>query len=362
MYALTHKYTRFLEGAAALAFVLFSHADAQLVPNLGGQRAGISAYQFLKIGADARGSAMGESYVAVVNDVSALFWNPAALVNSETNPAIVRDTAESSSRLGYQGQAVFSHTEWLVGVQHEFFGASYFLTTSDAFGLAATSLHTDPMMVTTETQPTGTGNYFTYGDVAVAATYSRRMTDQFSFGATLRYVRETIDVLHMDGVLVDLGTFYSLGLGTSRFAVVVSNFGANVHPTGIVTREDGTTVNNFQSFSPPTMFRLGYAMEPWLDDDNRLTVSIELNHPNDNAENLSVGTEYGYERMFFIRLGAKRTVGEPLLGAPVSSAENFTAGAGVLIPLGVTTASLDYAFANYGDLGAVHRITVAVTY
>ena len=337
-------------------------ANAQLVPNLGGQRAGISAYQFLKIGADARGSSMGESYVAVVNDVSALYWNPAGLVNSVSNPSIVRDTAAFANQLAYQGQAVFSHTEWLVGVQHEFFGASYFLTTSDAFGISATSLHTDPMKVTTETQPTGTGNYFTYGDVAVAATYSRKMTDQFSFGATVRYVRETIDVLHMDGVLVDLGTFYSLGLGTSRFAVVVSNFGANVHPSGMVTREDGTTASNFQSFSPPTMFRLGYAVEPLLDEQNRLTVSIQLNHPNDNSENIGLGAEYAYDRMFFVRVGVKRTVGESLLGASVSSAEDFTAGAGVLIPLGVTTASLDYAFANYNELGGVHRITVAVTY
>ena len=305
---------------------------------------------------------MGESYVAVVNDVSALYWNPAALVNSETNPSVVRDTSAGANQLVYQGQAIFSHTEWLVGIQHEFFGASYFLTTSDAIGVAATSLHTDAMQVTTETQPTGTGNYFTYGDVAIAGTYSRRMTDQFSFGATVRYVRETIDVLHMDGVLVDLGTFYYLGIGTSRFSVVVSNFGANVHPTGMVTRQDGSTVNSFQSFSPPTMFRLGYAVEPVLDEENRLTVSIQLNHPNDNAENICIGTEYGYERMFFLRLGVKRTVGESLLGASVSSAEDFTAGVGVLIPLGVTTASLDYAFANYNDLGAVHRITVAVTY
>jgi Type IX secretion system protein PorV len=335
---------------------------AQLVPNLGGQRAGISAYQFLKIGADARGSSMGESYVAVVNDVSALYWNPAGLVNSETNPSVVRDTASYANQLAYQGQAIFSHTEWLVGVQHEFFGASYFLTTSDAIGIAATSLHTDPMEVTTETQPTGNGNYFTYGDVAIAGTYSRRMTDQFSFGATVRYVRETIDVLHMDGILVDLGTFYYLGIGTSRFAVVVSNFGANVHPSGMVTREDGTTVNSFQSFSPPTMFRLGYAVEPLLDEQNRVTVSVQLNHPNDNAENITLGAEYAYDRMFFVRLGVKRTVGESLLGASVSTAEDFAAGAGVLIPLGVTTASLDYAFANYNDLGGVHRITVAVTY
>ena len=61
---------------------------AQLVPNLGGQRAGISAFQFLKIGVGARGVAMGESFVAVANDASALFWNPAGLVQFNQNEII----------------------------------------------------------------------------------------------------------------------------------------------------------------------------------------------------------------------------------------------------------------------------------
>lgn len=348
----------------SISLVITSHSYAQLVPNLGGQRAGISAFQFLKIGVDARGASMGEAYVAVVNDVSALFWNPAALVNSETNSTIVRTPASelSAGETAYEGQTMFSHTEWLVGLKHEFFGASYFLSTSDAVGLAVTSLHTDDMEITTETQPTGTGNYFSYGDLAVAGTYSRKMTDQFSFGATIRYVRETLDVLHMDGVLIDLGTYYSMGLGSSRFAVVVSNFGANVHPVGSVTRSDGTTVNSFQSFSPPTMFRLGYAFEPWQDEHNRLTTSIQLNHPNDNAENVRLGAEYEFDRTFFLRLGVKRTIGESLFGKAASTAEDFTAGIGVFVPLGITDASLDYAFANFNDLGVVHRITVAVTY
>jgi hypothetical protein len=326
---------------------------SQLVPNLGGQRVGISTYQFLKIGADARGAAMGESYIAVVNDVSALFWNPAGLINAQGNA--VGDTP-------LQGQLIASHTEWLVDLRHEFFGASYYLSSNDAVGFAFTSLHTDDMEITTETQPTGTGNYFSYGDIALAATYSRKMTDQFSFGATLRYVRETIDVLHMDGILIDLGTFYYMGIGSARFAVVVTNFGANVEPSGSVKRSDGSVVDRFQSFSPPTMFKLGFAFEPYQDELNRVTTSLQLNHPNDNAENVRLGAEYEYDKTFFLRAGVKRTIGESFLGKSTSTAEDFAAGGGVRIPLAITTVSLDYAFANFNELGNVHRITVGVTY
>ena len=91
--------------ALVAALSLCAHRmQAQLVPNLGGQRVGISAFQFLKLGAGARGVAMGESFVAVANDASALYWNPAGMVQFN------------------QDQVIASHTEYLVDIKHEFFG------------------------------------------------------------------------------------------------------------------------------------------------------------------------------------------------------------------------------------------------
>ncbi len=328
---------------AGLLFVA-QHSFGQLVPNLGGQRSGISSYQFLKIGADARGAAMGEAVIAVTNDVSALYWNPAGLTNSTSD------------------QAVFSHTEWLVDLQHEFFGISYSLGGNDFVGFSFTSLHTDPMPITTEYQPTGNGNYFNFNDIAIGGTYARKMTDQFSFGITARYVRETIAELHTDAVLIDIGTYYFMGLGTSRFSVVVTNFGDNVEPKGSAVNGAEENVSSFQGFSPPTLFKLGYAFEPWMDETNRLTTSIQLNHPNDNAENIRLGAEYEYDKMFFLRAGVKRTIGESIFGKSTSSAEDISFGGGVRIPLGITVANVDYAFSNFNDLGTVHRISVLLTY
>ena len=54
----------------------FTEIKPQLFPVLGGQRAGISTAQFLKIGVGGRATAMGDAFVAVANDVSALYWNP----------------------------------------------------------------------------------------------------------------------------------------------------------------------------------------------------------------------------------------------------------------------------------------------
>ncbi len=319
-------------------------APGQLMPNLGGQRAGISAFQFLKIGVGSRGVAMGESFVAVANDASALYWNPAGLVQFTDN------------------QIIASHTEYVVDIKHDFFGAVYHLTEQDALGASFSSLHMKDMEITTEIQPYGTGTYFSFGDVSAALTYARKLTDQFSFGATFRYVEETLDVLKMRSVMMDLGTYYWTGLGTTRFAVVITNFGADVKPKGAATQLDGTEVTEFQSFSLPTSFKLGLAMEALQTDDHRLTVSVQLNHPNDNAEHFRLGLEYAWRSTLFLRGGFKRTIGQPLFGSDATSEEAFSLGAGVFLPMGFTSVGADYAFASFSRLGSVHRISLSFTY
>lgn len=328
-----------------LLSVFVSQGVAQLVPNLGGQRAGISAFQFLKIGVGARGVAMGESFVAVANDASALFWNPAGLVDAQQN------------------QVIASHAEYLVDISHEFLGVSYRLGENDAVGVSFSSLHMKDMEITTELQPFGTGRYFSFGDIAIGLTYSKKMTEQFSFGATIRYVEETLDILKMRSVMVDLGTLYWTGLGSTRFAVTISNFGSDVEPKGNVTQANGVSVSSFQSFSLPTIFKLGVAMEAMETEDSRLTTSLQLNHPNDNSEHFRLGLEYAFKNTFFLRGGIKRTIGQRLFGRDETSPEDFTFGAGVAVDLAeLTRVNADYAFARFGELGSVHRISIAFTY
>ncbi|MBA4311696.1 MAG: hypothetical protein C0417_03600 [Chlorobiaceae bacterium] len=319
-------------------------SQSQLIPNLGGQRAGISAFQFLKIGVGARAVGVGESFIAMANDVSALYWNPAGLTQFP------------------EDQITFSHTEYLVDLKHEFFGGVYHLTSSDAIGVSLTSLYTDPMEITTETLPKGTGRYFKFGDLAIGLSYARRMTDQFSFGITIKYIEETLDILKMRGTMVDLGTYYWTGLGSSRFAIVIINFGADVTPSGTATTFDGGKVSSFQSFSPPTQFKIGFAMEPYETETHKITTSIELNHPNDNAENVHLGAEYKWEDWLFVRAGFKRTIGETLLGRDNAASNDISFGVGVLVPVLTSKVGFDYSFSNYNLLGTVHRISVNLAY
>lgn len=303
---------------------------AQLFPVLGGQRAGISTAQFLKIGVGGRGSALGDAFVAVANDVSALYWNPAGLVQFKDN------------------QILFSHNNWVVDISHDFLGGVYHLDDENSFGLALTSLSMQDMAVTTEFAPFGTGEYFGFSDIAIAISYSRRMTDKFSIGASVRYIEETLDKLKMRGIMIDLGTFYWTGLGSSRFAVTVSNFGNQLAPDGDVVLVGNRKISSWQSFSPPTIFRIGFALEPYEDEEHKVTSSVQLNHPNDNSENVSFGTEYIWNNMLSLRGGYKFNVDE----------QDFSVGAGVKVPVSIAEFTFDYAFSNFSRLGSAHRFSI----
>lgn len=313
-----------------LVILTFTEIKPQLFPMLGGQRAGISTAQFLKIGVGGRATAMGDAFIAVANDASALYWNPAGLSQFEDN------------------QIIFSHNNWVVDINHEFLGAVYHLDDANTFGVSLTSLSMKDMKVTTEFAPFGNGEYFGFSDLGLAVSYSRKMTDQFSFGGTIRYIEETLDVLKMRGVMIDLGTYYWTGLGTTRFAVTVSNFGNNLAPDGEVVLIGKRSKSDWQAFSPPTIFRIGFAFEPYQDEENKITTSIQLNHPNDNSENLSLGLEYVWNKMFFARGGYKFNVDE----------QNYSFGAGINLPINIANVSIDYAFANFTRLGSAHRFSI----
>src|SRR4029453_7116453 len=73
---------------------------ARAESRLGDQRVGTSSGGFLKIGVGARATGLGESFVAVANDPSAIYWNPAGLASMQ------------------RSEVLLSHVDWPAGVPH----------------------------------------------------------------------------------------------------------------------------------------------------------------------------------------------------------------------------------------------------
>ncbi|HNY89976.1 MAG TPA: PorV/PorQ family protein [bacterium] len=317
---------------AFLIFLLAGQAWAQgLLPRLGEQRAGTASMTFLKIGVGARAAAMGGAYVAMANDASATYWNPAGLVQIGRNELVV------------------SHLDWLVDVDFEYLGYVHQLTRTIGLGGFVGYLHFADMPVTTEYHPYGNGDYFSYNDLVAGVSASLKMTDRFSCGITVKYVREQLAELQMGGVLLDLGTYYWTGYKTLRIAAAMRNFGNDIGPEGTYMRRKsgGETETAWQSFSPPTLFTLGAAMDLFQRSSHLLTGSVQMNHPMDDQENLLLGCEYRYRTLFFLRGGYRANMDE----------NRWTFGAGAKFILKGVHLKIDYAYADYTHLSMSQQFT-----
>lgn len=342
----------FILKTLTFAVIIFVFGDltviAQVFPSFGGERAGVSLASALKIGIGARAAALAGTYTATADDASSVYWNPAGMAETENNSVL------------------FSQCYWFAGMEHRSAAAVVRLDDGEHnFGFHVSGLFVAPIPITTEFRPLGTGETFRYQSLQFSASYAKRFTDQFSAGITIRYVNEILGKASLNGVLFDAGTFYRTGLGTSRFAVAVSNFGSKLTPDGTVPavgsapKFNGGQISSFQSFDPPIIFRIGFAMEPVLDETHRLTTAIQLDHPNDNSETASLGAEYAYtfSSAFPVRLFARAGV---KIGA---DDEKFALGTGVFVPFDDNFgASADYAYSAYSLLGGIHRISASVKF
>ncbi len=309
--------------------------SAQLFPNLGGQRAGISALTFLKIGVSPRAEAMGGATVANPGDAYSLQWNPAAITDLEGT--------------GFAA----SNTFWMAGLHNSYFSVAKPFKKMGTFGLNVQSLTTGEMERRTETQPDGTGEYFSAYNVAVGLSYARQLTNMFSFGVNAKYVNETLAEFVAHTAVVDLGFTYRLDWKDFRFAVMLQSFGPNSELTarrGETGMHNGQTVET-ESYPSPTVFSLGFSLAPIDNGTHRLFTSAQLNHPNDNAENVRIGVEYSYDKFLFARAGYKINVDDQ----PYP-----TFGAGIRTRIGRHPLHIDYS-AMFSDwLGYRQRVGLAL--
>lgn len=308
-----------------------------LFPLLGGQRIGTAAMTFLKIDIGAQAAAMSGASVAMANDASTLYWNPAAAAYVAGN------------------YLTLNHIEWPVDIQYEYLGYLHHIPDIGTFGISFGMLHMDDMEVTTEYHPTGNGEYFRYFDTFTAFTYSLKITDRFSAGTSVKYVKEHLAGLEMSGWMMDFGTFYWTGYRSLRFAVSLVNFGEDLRPGGSYNKksQDGNfTEEKYEAFSPPTTFRVGTAMDVYSSEEYTFTTSFQINHPVDNAENAVIGLEFDYLKYLFLRAGYRINYDE----------EELTYGAGFFVPIMETNLALDYAYKEFNNLGSTHQFSLGFSF
>lgn len=276
-----------------LIIVLISSTalSAQILPNYGGERSGLSALTFLKNDLSITSAGIGGTSLAMPGDAYSVISNPAGLSKLEnTNYAL-------------------SHLFFGAGINQSYLSGIYPLKDRvSKLAFSINSLNSGEMEERTEFAPAGTGRQIFVSNTALGLTYSRKLSKMFTAGVTLKYVFEGIAEYYNHTATIDMAFLYETDVKGLQFAVMVQNFGGNSSLGGTDDNTIPVVFNRSTNISldantVPTTFKLGASFLPWEGDRQSLRVSAQLNHPNDNAENYALGAEYNFNNAFMFRLG-----------------------------------------------------------
>jgi len=323
----------------------------------GGQdlsKAGTTAAQFLKIGVGGRAMAMGEAAAGVVKDPSALYWNPAGLIEIPSISLFV------------------AHTRWFADINHNYFGLVVPVGDNSRLGVSGTVLSMGEMEVTTEQYPMGTGDFFEASDVAVGVTYAVRMVEFFTFGTTVKYISQSISNETATAVALDFGTRLNtgfngvvIGMGYTNFGTTMKLDGRDLRKTFDPNPDNATNVGvasflGTESWELPVNFRVGVGWNlvgtgstAFQSDQHTLTLAVDANHPNDGPENASIGVEYKWQDLIALRGGYRIK----------DDVRSLSYGLGLhWQPAERMAFELDYATATLNRLGPIHILSLTLEF
>ncbi len=240
---------------------------------------------FLKIEPDSRSAAMGNAGVALADNASASFWNPAGL-------AFQTGT-----------EAGITHSNWLpafdVGLFYEYLVAKHNVPGWGTFGAHITYLNLGEHEGR-DAQNLPTGTFKSY-DLAVGASYGFKVSNRFALGTSLRFIYSNLAPGQTVGsqetkagvsTAFDIAGLYRskpFAIGSVPTTVSVGFNLANMGPKIQYSDSD-------QADPIPTNLRFGTALSFDFDEFNALNVVVDFN--KDLIDRDSTGSASWYKAIF----------------------------------------------------------------
>lgn len=268
---------------------------------------------YLRMGVGARALAMGGAFVAVADDPTASYWNPAGLTQIRRIQLAAMHSHMSLNR-GY------NFVSGILPFNQLAFGVSWL-----GFGISGIEARTSNTI-----QPD-----YIFGDSenAFLFSFAKGFGPLFSIGVNCKVIHHKLDKYQALGTGFDVGLlinpWYGLKVGMAFQDIATSLKWAEGH----------------QDFFPLCK-RLGVSYMI----NRGLLLSMDIFQQARGPVNFSFGTEYKAFNGFPLRIGADRN-------------GNFVMGAGLEIPLNTTKLALDYSFSKDELAGGnTHRLSMIVSF
>lgn len=312
-------------------------------------KVGITAANFLTIPVGARASAMGGAFVAVANDGSSAFWNPAGL-----------------SRIPHHEVNV-THAQWLVNTDLNWLGLAL-KHGNGTIGISVNQLDYGREELTTEMNPNGTGQHWEAQDLAIILSYAHNLTDRFAIGGSFKYIQQKIWHESADALAFDVGLLFDTQYHGLRIGMNIANFGTEMKMNGKdlyqpVDIDPGNAGNNddiiatmdTDSWSLPLFFTIGASMELMRNRNWLITMATDATHPNNQKPFLNAGTEIIWHNFLALRAGYNSLF-------KLAAEEGLSLGFGFRYKIGDIILVLDYGYMDFGVFDGVSRYSFAVRF
>ena len=281
--------------------------------------AGTSAFSFLKINVSARAVGMGGAFTGLANDESALYYNPAGITSIE------------------DPKYIFGYHNYFFDMQSGFLGYVKPLSEKRSIGFYLSYLNYGSF---TATDDLGNADgEFGGGDLLFAVSLAQKKNHLVSFGATAKFIYETIDSYSATGVAMDLAVKYTSDRGKFGAGFMLQNLGTQLSALGETKDKLPTTIRSGVSIIPKGL---------------PMTLTSDLILPFDNDLIFAIGVDYFNFEPFYIRMGWNS------FGSNYKATNSDASLTGMSFGCGfdVKKMQVSYAFTPSADLGDSHRITI----
>ncbi len=319
------------------------------------QKLAQTGMKFLNVSLDARSSAFGDAVTSIeLNNSSAMFYNPASMARFEGIADITLGSTQFIADINYYNAAVaFAPEDGDYGV----FGFSFVSVDYGDF-LGTVRANNDQGFLDVGT--------FSPTAISIGFGYANALSEKFSVGANIKYVRQSLGESVVGGVVVDPATLnYASGTTEeNKLDVLAFDFGV-LYKTGFESLNLGMSVRNFareikykkESFQIPLIFQIGasFNFSDLLEVDKNehsFLLTVDANHPRDFPEQILIGVEYTFMNLLSFRGG---------YSAP-NDERNFSAGVGLKKDIGGLNLGVDYSYTPFGIFNDVHRLSLNFAY
>ena len=216
---------------------------------------------FLLISPGVRADGMGEAFVAVADDASAIFWNSGGLAFLENN------------------EFLFMHSNWLPQLSSDlFYDYGAFTHPVDGlgtFGLSITYMNFGEQNVTDERGPEVIDKFTSY-DFAVSGAFGTKIKSNIGLGVNMKIIRSNLAPF---GAGKEEGTGQAwtfgvdLGILYKQFLFDRLNFGINLSNMGPKV----AYIDVDQADPQPTNLKLGFAYRLLDSEFNKITLTADFN-------------------------------------------------------------------------------------